>query len=214
MIKILNFGSGTVSALGNSLHSLGVSFGIASTPDDLSFCSGLILPGVGSFDSAMTRFNGSGLREAVSDLVHMKGVPLLGICVGMQMLFSRSEEGVQSGLGWIEGSVFRLNHSHECLRIPHMGWNDVRSLRYSPLLEGIDDPSFYFLHSYYCHVADPDKVVGVTDYGAEIPSLVSAGNIMGVQFHPEKSHKSGKRLILNFVNECNSCFDPELSLSS
>lgn len=189
--------------------SLNIGVEIAKHPSAIAAAEALILPGVGSFDWAMTRLNQSGLREALEVKVLKEKVPLLGVCVGMQMLAERSEEGQMSGLGWIAAEVRRLKVESESgkdrrnLRLPHMGWNDVQPTGESPLFQGIYKPQFYFLHSYYFESFDRTQSLGSTEYdGIRFTAAVGRGNIHGVQFHPEKSHGWGIRLLKNFASEC------------
>lgn len=202
MIAILSYGLGNVLAFQNVFKRLGIPVTVASSPAALEGATKLILPGVGAFDHAMQLFERSGLRGAAEDLVHCRGVPAIGICVGMQMLAERSEEGSLPGLGWVPGQVrkFDMSRLDQATRLPHMGWNDVRPVRASPLFRGLDgDARFYFLHSYYFAPASQDSVEAVSEYGGEFASAVRAGNVYGVQFHPEKSHHYGSRLLQNFA---------------
>ncbi|MFI5073097.1 MAG: imidazole glycerol phosphate synthase subunit HisH, partial [Terriglobales bacterium] len=151
---------------------------------------------------AMARLNKSGMRGTLDDVVLSKGKPVLGICVGMQMLAKRSDEGVLDGLGWIEGEVkkFERGTPAQRARLPHMGWNDVEPRCQECLFKGIGGTGrFYFLHSYYFAPKDQNMILGVTDYGRAFASCVHAGNIYGVQFHPEKSHQWGIQLLKNFA---------------
>jgi len=171
--------------------------------EDLDGCSHIILPGVGHFDHAMQRLNDSGLRPMLDQLVLEDKIPVLGVCVGMQMLSESSEEGVLPGLGWIPGKVRNMknNPSFMHLRLPHMGWNSLSTVQNSLLFsEGFDEaPQFYFLHSYYFEAYNRQDVEATAHYGADFDVVVSRGNIHGVQCHPEKSHHWGEQLIKNFV---------------
>jgi glutamine amidotransferase len=173
-----------------------------STPDDLVRADGIILPGVGAFDRAMLRLRESGMQDVLAERVLGKRVPLLGICVGMQMMAERSSEGTLPGLGWIPGEVRKLSarQPHDRIALPHMGWNDVRPHRTGDLFRKLEaDARFYFLHSYYFAPRDSAHVLASTDYHGEYASGVSAGNVFGVQFHPEKSHHWGIQLLKNFA---------------
>jgi glutamine amidotransferase len=202
MITIVDYGVGNILALLNIYKRLNVPVNIAKTVDDLVQASHLILPGVGTFDHAMRALQQSGMREMLDDLVLAKQIPVLGICVGMQLLAARSDEGVMQGLNWIPGSV-RLFHQQESSRrliLPHMGWNNIRPIKSSALLDGLEqDPCFYFLHSYYFACENKMHVLAESDYGSLFSCAVSLNNIYGVQFHPEKSHHYGIRLLKNFA---------------
>lgn len=202
MIKIVDYGLGNIQAFQNVYKRLNIEVGRAKTADDLGGATKLILPGVGAFDHAMEQLDQSGMRQRLEDLVLGGGVPVLGICVGMQMLAERSDEGQLPGLGWIQGEVkgFKgLNQSD--LQLPHMGWNDVSPKLEHPLFDGLrKDARFYFLHSYYFHCANEKDVAAVADYGKPFGCAVSRGQIHGVQFHPEKSHHFGAQLLKNFAS--------------
>lgn len=201
MITIVDYGLGNVLAFHNLYKRLNVEVGIAKTPDDLECTSKVILPGVGSFDHAMELFDASGMRAALDELVLERGVPVLGVCVGMQMLARSSDEGKLPGLGWIPGHVKALKQLDGAGRmpLPHMGWNDIRVLNTSPLFDAFgDDARFYFLHSYYFSCDREADVLAVCNYGTSFPCAVNSANVYGVQFHPEKSHRWGARLLKNF----------------
>ncbi len=201
MIRIVDYGVGNIQAFMNVFKRLGVQAKRAKTPSDLKDATHLILPGVGAFDHAMKMFNCSGIRPVMEDLVVGKKIPVIGICVGMQMLASGSDEGKMPGLNWIPGRVrsFSSNHNSSSLPMPHMGWNDLTVRTNNCLLNGFDSlPQFYFLHSYYFDCDNLEHVVATTEYGFDFHCLVSAGNVYGVQCHPEKSHHSGALLLKNF----------------
>lgn len=198
MITIIDYGLGNVLAFANSYKRLGIPVAIARAPGELSQASKLILPGVGSFDHAMGLLNGSGMRQPLDELVVGKRVPVLGVCVGMQMLGRTSEEGNEQGLNWIAGDVRRLDSP--AAHLPHMGWNDVVPLERGGLFAGLEsDARFYFLHSYYFSSDRQDDVLATAEYGVTFACAVRSGNILGVQFHPEKSHRFGMRLLQNFA---------------
>ena len=202
MIGIINYGLGNVSAFENIYKKLGVEAGFVTQSADLAKVKKLILPGVGSFDYAMKLFNQSGLREDVSRLVLKEGVPVLGVCVGMQMMASSSEEGNEEGLGWIEGSVVKFDSSTLPIGspLPHMGWNDLEIVKDDALLDGLSISRFYFLHSYYFAAKNRDNVIGLADYGNKFCCVVRSENIYGMQCHPEKSHSFGVQLLKNFAS--------------
>jgi len=201
MVTIIDYGVGNVEALLRIFQQLGVSAVRARCCEDLALAERLILPGVGAFDWAMTKLNSSGMRDQVTKLVQVNRAPLLGICVGMQMLARGSDEGVLPGLGWVTGDVRRFDPvvGGMTLQLPHMGWNDLRVLKSDPLFDGLSDPRFYFLHSYrFAHCAQ-DEVLAETDYGEGFPSVVKSKNVYGIQCHPEKSHHWGMTLLSNFA---------------
>lgn len=201
MIAIVDYGLGNVRAFANVYKKLDLPFVIASKPADLEGASRIILPGVGAFDQAMRLLEESGLRGPLEAMVIGRGVPVLGICVGMQMLAHSSEEGTLPGLGWIEGEVRKFDASDLAhrTRLPHMGWNQIRPLGENRLLEGLEDGSrFYFLHSYYFQCRNGRDSAAETEYGKTFSCAVSSRNIHGVQFHPEKSHQNGILLLRNF----------------
>jgi glutamine amidotransferase len=200
MITIVDYGLGNIRAFLNAFKLLNIRVRTAQTRDELNDATKIVLPGVGAFDHAMERLEESGMRTALDDLALERRVPVLGVCVGMQMLGQSSEEGQRPGLGWVPGRVRKLNALGSDLRLPHMGWNDVRPTPGMKLFEGLEqDARFYFLHSFYFECARPENVAAVANYGAEFSCAVSAANIYGVQFHPEKSHHCGTRLLQNFA---------------
>lgn len=201
MISIVNYGLGNIHAIANIYKRLNIAVGIASTPEELRTAERIILPGVGAFDWAMTRLNESGMRSVLDELVVSKGKPVLGICVGMQMMAKKSDEGVLDGLGWINAEVkkFDVSNFTQKTHLPHMGWNDVLPHSNEGLFRNLDSGTrFYFLHSYYFVPHNQDYVLAITDYNGPFASSVRSGNIFGVQFHPEKSHQWGIQLLKNF----------------
>lgn len=202
MITIINYGLGNIRAFVNVYKRLNITAKIAIHPDDLKDADKIILPGVGAFDYAMQLLNSSGLRAELENQVIKNKIPVLGICVGMQMLARSSEEGTLPGLGWIDGIVkrFRPDFQNNITRLPHMGWNTITPVRNNALLEGFDCTSrFYFLHSYYFVCNNEHDVIARSEYGEQFASGVSNSNIFGIQFHPEKSHSNGIRLLENFA---------------
>ena len=203
MIAIVDYGLGNVRAFLNVYKRLNVDARAARTANDLKDASKVILPGVGTFDHAIERLERSGMRESLDDLVLAQRVPVLGVCVGMQILGYSSDEGTRPGLGWIPGHVRRFDslRSTEQLPLPHMGWNDVRPVFANRLFDQLQqDARFYFLHSYYFQCERAEDAVALTTYGTDFSSAVNSGNIFGVQFHPEKSHHFGTRLLHNFAD--------------
>jgi glutamine amidotransferase len=201
MIRIVACGVGNVRAYLNLFRAIGVAADVALTAGDLSDANQIILPGVGSFDWAMKRLAESGIRDRLEELVLLRKVPVLAVCVGMQMLGARSEEGALPGLGWLDTEVRKFtNKSNQgSLPMPHMGWNDVRVAKDDILFRGLESGArFYFLHSYYVHAFDRSIVAAEADYGGDFVCAVRRENIFGVQFHPEKSHRWGMQLLENF----------------
>lgn len=205
MITIVDYGLGNIQAFRNIYCCLGLDVAFGRTADELSNACKLILPGVGAFDRAMSRLNESGMHERLDELVLQRGIPVLGVCVGMQMMADTSEEGVLPGLGWISGQVRRFERGIDDvagstpLQLPHMGWNAARAVHDRGLFAGLSESNFYFLHSYYFEAQDSSSVLAVTDYVDQFASAVGKGNIYGVQFHPEKSHLAGIELLKNFA---------------
>ena len=202
MIAIIDYGLGNVRAFANLYTKSNIPFVIAKDTSDLENAQKIILPGVGSFGYAMQLLEASGMQETLSDMVLNHNVPVLGVCVGMQMLADSSDEGNLSGLGWIPGQVKRFESSslNEEINIPHMGWNNINPVITSGLMEGLDSNSrFYFLHSYYFNCENEDLLLATTHYGSEFACAVHRNNIYGVQFHPEKSHLWGAKILENFA---------------
>ena len=204
MIVIIDYGLGNINAFINIYKKLDVPIKIAKTIADLEGVTKIILPGVGAFDHAMAKLEESGMRQKLGDLVLKQHIPVIGICVGMQILAKSSDEGKLPGLGWIDGTVKKFDESKilQSTHLPHMGWNDVEPLNSQTLFNEItDEPLFYFLHSYYFHCNNDDDTIAVTDYGGgNFTCAVKSGNVYGVQFHPEKSHNYGVQLLKNFAN--------------
>jgi len=201
LIGIVDYGLGNILAISNIYKKLGVASRAVSSADDLMSADRLILPGVGAFDWAMERLIGSGLRDSLDEAVLRRGKPVLGICVGMQMMARRSDEGALAGLGWIDGEVKRFEPAASTppIRLPHMGWNDVAPRVASRLFAGLgDEIRFYFLHSYYWVPAHDANVIATAEYGTRFACCAGRDNIVGVQFHPEKSHHWGVKLLQNF----------------
>lgn len=202
MIRVVDYGVGNIQAFLNMFKRLGIPAERAKVPAELADATRLILPGVGSFDHAMTLLNQSGLREPLELRVQGDRVPVLGVCVGMQMLAGGSDEGELPGLNWIPGRVraFAANPASANLPKPHMGWNDLKVQPDHPLFTDFEpQPRFYFLHSYYFDCADRASVAAQATYGLDFDCVVSSGHVHGVQCHPEKSHHFGARLLKNFA---------------
>lgn len=202
MIHIVDYGAGNIGSVLNMIKKVGGAACASGSADDLMYASKLLLPGVGSFDNAIQKLERLGLLEVLRERARA-GTPLLGICLGMQLLSEGSEEGVLPGLGLVPGKVrrFAFGPADAALKIPHMGWNQVRVRKPHPLVTGLDeDARFYFVHSYHYQCADEADILLETTYGYSFTSGIQRGNVMGVQFHPEKSHRYGMRLIKNFVD--------------
>lgn len=202
MIRIVDYGVGNVQAFLNMYKRLGIAASRAREAEELKDASKIVLPGVGAFDHAMRLLEESGMRGALDELILRRRVPVLGVCVGMQIMATGSDEGVRPGLGWMPARVraFADDPAAAGLPVPHMGWNDVNFRRVIPLLRDFEGaPRFYFLHSYYFDCEDPAHIAATANYGIDFACIVSAGNIHGVQCHPEKSHQFGARLLRNFA---------------
>ena len=203
MIGILNYGVGNIKSFLNVYTKLSLPVKILNKKSDFDGINKIILPGVGSFDYAMNRLNSSGMRDKLDFLVLDNKVPVLGICVGMQMMGNNSEEGKLKGLQWIDANILKFDESKIKYRtkLPHMGWNDVKPTSSNPLLNGLEEEAiFYFLHSYYFMCNSDDVSIAETEYGISFTSAVNYNNIYGIQFHPEKSHQYGEKLLCNFAN--------------
>ncbi len=202
MITIIDYGLGNIRAFVNVYERLNIVTRVAKSAEDLKGASKIILPGVGAFDHAMTLLNHSGMREELENQVLVNKIPVVGICVGMQILANSSDEGVLPGLGWIDGQVklFDASKITYKTRLPHMGWNSINPLVNNLLMNGFKAESrFYFLHSYYFECNDKEDILSTTDYGINYASAINKDNIYGIQFHPEKSHSNGIQLLHNFA---------------
>lgn len=203
MICIVDYGVGNIQAFLNLFKRLGVEACRVDTPNALSDADRLVLPGVGHFDHAMQKLNDSGMRPKLEELVLGGQVPVVGICVGMQMLANGSDEGNLPGLNWVPGRVraFANRPESATLPMPHMGWNELQPRAHSRLFsKGFDNsPQFYFLHSFFFDAEDKNDVAATASYGLDFDAVVSRGHIHGVQCHPEKSHHWGEQLLKNFV---------------
>ncbi|MCW4014092.1 MAG: imidazole glycerol phosphate synthase subunit HisH [Candidatus Bathyarchaeota archaeon] len=193
-ISVIDYGVGNLFSMTNALQKTGAEVEIVKTREEILAADGVVLPGVGNFGAAAEKL--SPIADAVLEAVD-NGVPILGSCLGMQLLFERSEEAEGTGLGLLEGWIREFSGE---LKTPHMGWNTITATRESPLLEGIPDGSyFYFVHSYYPDPVNREDSLAETEYGGVFTSIVERDNIYGCQFHPEKSGKSGAALLSNYV---------------
>lgn len=199
MITIVDYGMGNVGSLINIFRRIGVKARAESDPKQIEAAEKLVLPGVGSFDAAMARIGDiSGLREVLNRKALIEKIPVLGICLGMQLLTDGSDEGARSGLGWIPGRAYRFPVSND-LKVPHMGWNGVTVLQNNGLTQGLGaELRYYFVHSYYVRVENSKCSMLRTKYGIDFDSGICMDNIFGLQFHPEKSHRFGMNILQNF----------------
>ena len=203
MITIVDYGLGNIAAFTNVYKRMNLAVKVARSASELEDAERIILPGVGSFDHALDLLDASGMRDTLEHLVCGRRLPVVGVCVGMQILASGSDEGKREGLGWIPGRVRHFSAAPQArdLPLPHMGWNDVVPAAGQPLFHGLeDDPRFYFLHSYYFECESEAHVAATAGYGVEFSCAVRKDNVYGVQFHPEKSHHFGAALLRNFAS--------------
>ena len=196
-VAIFDYGAGNIFSLKNSLEKVGATVDVITTFDNPNVYSGLLLPGVGNFDPAMNsvrNYSKTEFRDYVGSM------PVLGICLGMEMFFEKSEEGKEKGLDVIDGEVIILPSS---MKVPHMGWNDLEIKKPGKILEGVKDGSWaYFVHSYRVKPKSDDVITAESDYGIKVPAVVEHENFFGTQFHPEKSSTVGKIMLENFLKEC------------
>jgi glutamine amidotransferase len=200
MVTIVNYGMGNLRSVESALHHLGFACAIEERPEQVATSDKLILPGVGSFARAMANLRSTGLRDALERAVRDRGVPVLGICLGMQLLATRgTEDGASEGLGWIPGEVVRFTPGKD-RKIPHVGFNTVlRKPQGAAMFSGLPQAAdFYFVHSYHFVPLAPDAVAGECEYGEPVVAAVASGDVWGVQFHPEKSQGNGLQLLRNF----------------
>lgn len=202
MIGIIDYGSGNVQAIATIYKNLNIDYQLITNPKDLKKADRLILPGVGAFDSTMQKLIDSGLKDELNNLVITKKTPILGICVGLQVMGSGSDEGKLPGLGWIPGIVKKFDETkiESKPKLPHMGWNRVNDVKNHELFKGIDhDFGFYFVHSFYFDCEREENILATSNYYGVFVSAIYANNIIGTQFHPEKSHGNGVLLFKNFA---------------
>ena len=203
MFVIVDYGVGNLASIRNMLKKAGTSAVISSDPDTITGADKLLLPGMGAFDNCMQKLTDSGFRPLIEKKVFVEKVPLLGICVGLQMFMRSSEEGQLPGLGWIDGDTirFRPEKMEASQKIPNMGWLEIEASKPSRLLEGLDDARFYFAHSYHVKIDHPEDELITATYGYSFTVGVEKDNLVGVQFHPEKSHRFGMQLLKNFADK-------------
>lgn len=201
MIEIINLGIGNVLSVQNMLKRIGYESKIVSHGDEIDSPDKIILPGIGAFDSAMYSIENLGFRDVLNKKVLVQKIPILGICLGMQIMTEKSEEGNLKGLCWVKGETKKFNFSHlrTTFKIPHMGWNYTNVINNNSLFPAVvNQQRYYFVHSYYVKLFSNNQITTKTQYGVEFTSSFSLNNIYGVQFHPEKSHKYGMTLLKNF----------------
>ncbi|NOS55724.1 MAG: imidazole glycerol phosphate synthase subunit HisH [Cyclobacteriaceae bacterium] len=201
MLTIVNYGVGNLASIQNMLKKIGVPSLISDKGEEIQEATQLILPGVGAFDTCVEKLESSGLLPVLNKKVIEDRIPVLGVCVGMQLLLEGSEEGLRPGLGWIKGKIVKFKDELKPagLKIPPMGWSDVTPFKESRLFRDMyEEPRFYFVHSYHPELNDPSDALVHAEYGYRFVAGVERENILGVQFHPEKSHKFGMKLLNNF----------------
>ena len=197
-VAIFDYGAGNIFSLKNSIEKAGASVDVITSFDKPNVYSGLLLPGVGNFDAAIKNINKNS-KTKFHDYVK-DDTPVLGICLGMEMFFEKSEEGIEKGFNVIDGEVIVLPST---MKVPHMGWNNLEIKKSGKILEGVKDRDWvYFVHSYRVKPANNDIITAESDYGIKVPAVVEQGNFFGTQFHPEKSGKVGKIMIQNFLDVC------------
>jgi len=202
MIVIVDYGMGNLRSVQYKLKKTGIDALVSSSPDDIERANALILPGVGHFAKGMENIHKAGLFVALNDAAMIRKIPVMGICLGMQLFARKSQEGSVAGLGWIDGEVsrFQFEGQNHSLRVPHVGWNTITPEKESPLLTSVEPRQrFYFTHSYYMECKNEDDILATTHYGYPFVSVVHRDNIFGTQFHPEKSHRRGIGLIVEFL---------------
>ena len=203
MVVIVDYGMGNLRSVSYRLHQIKVEAMVSSDPEDLKKADKIILPGVGAFETGMQNLKSSGFIPLLNERVLGDKVPVLGICLGMQLFTNHSEEGNAEGLGWVDAETKRFDFSNNEIKhkVPHMGWNsvDIRKNNSKMMNDLPENPSFYFVHSYHVQCNDEEVILASTVYGYEFTSILQKDNIYGVQFHPEKSHKGGVQLLKNFA---------------
>lgn len=200
MVTIVDYGVGNLTSVQNMFRKAGIDARICNDKNEIVSADKIILPGMGAFDNCMQKYNASGFRDIVEQKVLQDKIPVLGICVGLQMLMESSAEGNLPGLGWIKGRTVKFDKSkmQEENKVPNMGWLDVTAKKESELLKDIEESRFYFAHSFHVQPADVQDILITASYGYEFTAGIEKGNILGVQFHPEKSHRFGMQLFKNF----------------
>ena len=201
-VVVVDYGIGNLGAIPNMLQRAGAPTEVTSDHRKIAAAERLILPGVGAYDAGVRNLRESGLWDVLNEKALVERIPILGLCLGMELMSDRSEEGTLTGLGWIPGEVVRFNPPRDSrLRVPHMGWNTVTATRASPVSDVIDGARFYFAHSFHFRPANEASIAGVTTFDEPFVSVVHRDNIVGVQFHPEKSHRFGLALLSRFATD-------------
>ena len=202
MITIVDYGMGNLKSIQNMFKKAGSDTEITSDIDKIIAADKIILPGVGSFDNAMNNIKSKNFLEVLNQKVLVEKTPILGICLGMQIMCNSSEEGQLSGLSWIDAKVNKFNFSDSNFKVPHMGWNEVTPKNYNDLFAGMDNEEikYYHVHSYFVSVTNKEEILATTNYGFDFVSSFKKDNIYGVQFHPEKSHRFGLQMLKNFAS--------------
>jgi glutamine amidotransferase len=201
MITIIDYNTGNLESIKNMLKKIGVASEISNNPDTIASADKLILPGVGHFDYGMQQLNNSGLVPILNKKVLVDKTPILGICLGVQLFTENSEEGAEKGLGWIKGKTIAFDKTKLAInqKIPHMGWTDVVNYNQSKLFENMhEEPRFYFVHAFHLALENKNDALVTANYGYEFVAGIEHDNILGVQFHPEKSHKYGMKFLENY----------------
>ncbi len=198
MIGLIDYGLGNIMSFSNILKNFNIKYIIPKSVIDIEKCEKFILPGVGSFDEAVKKLKSKDFFLSLENEILYKNKKILGICVGMQIFLNKSEEGNNPGLGWIEGEVKKFSDKN--FRTPHMGWNSLQIIKKNKFLDNLSKSEFYFLHSYFCILKNIDNVLTKTTYSTNFCSSFISNNIYGVQFHPEKSHDNGLKIIKNFID--------------
>lgn len=203
MITIIDYGMGNVGSIQNMIKKIGGEARITSDLEEIKLAEKLILPGVGAFDNGMINLKEKGLIELLNQKVLVEKTPILGICLGMQLMTKSSEEGKLSGLSWIDAETIKFSFDDKKLRIPHMGWNEIQIKKFNTIFKNFnssfEEVDFYFVHSYYVKCKNKEDIVAICNYGLEFCCSFQRDNIYATQFHPEKSHKFGIKLLKNFV---------------